>query len=166
MMTIEEFCDKHGACCEGRDWALANCADMTEVWQEARPAWLVWVATRQDVLTDRKLRLFACACARKFWHLITDERSKNAIEVAERYAEGRATDEELETAWAAARAALAAAEAALAAEAAWAAAEAAWESARPRAREAARMAAWTAATAAALEAQAQWLRDKTTPNFD
>lgn len=74
---------------------------------------------------DREIRLFAVWCARQVEHLMTDERSKNALNVAERHANGEATDEEL----AAARAAASDA----ASDAAW---DAAWDAARAAARAA------------------------------
>ena len=57
----------------------------------------------------KEWRLFAVWCVRQQAHLLTDQRSKDALDVAERHAHGKATDEELAAAraaaWAAARAA-------------------------------------------------------------
>ena len=150
-MPVAEFCAKHGACPEGREWALANCQTMAEVWRDARPEWLIWVATRNGVLTDRELRLFAVWAARRVQHLMTDARSVAALDVAERFANGHATEKELAAACAAVRAASGHAARAAACAAAW---------------DAARDAARAAACAAARAAQAQWLRDKTTPCFN
>ncbi len=36
-------------------------------------------------VSDRKLRLYACACCRSVWHLLGDERSREVIRVSERY---------------------------------------------------------------------------------
>jgi hypothetical protein len=67
---------------------------------------------------------------RKVWDLITDQRSKRAVEVKESWLEGKATDAELAAAW-----------------------DAAWAAARDAARDAAWAAAWDAAWAAAWAAQ-------------
>ncbi len=46
-------------------------------------------------LSERQRRLFAAACCRRVWHLLTDERSRRAIEVAEAYVDGDARAEDL-----------------------------------------------------------------------
>ena len=51
---------------------------------------------------DREIRLYAVWCARQVQHLITDKRSLDALDVAERFANGRATKDELAAARAAA----------------------------------------------------------------
>ena len=184
-MTIKDFCRLHHACSEGRRWAIETGEPgMAELWrrEDLKPAWRIWIATRPGVLTDRELRLFACWCCRQqVWHLLTDERSRHAVEIAERYAEGKATLDELaaaeDAAWAAAR------DAAWAA--AWAAAGAAEETAARAAegatvRDAADAAAWAAEDAAlaaaqdaagdeawdaARAAQAAYLREHAHPSF-
>jgi len=112
---------------------------------------------------EREMRLYAVWCARQVQHLMTDPRSLAALDVAERHANGEATDEELAAAWDAAwgaatdeelAAAWAAAwgaatdeELAAAWAAAWTARAAAW-AARGAARDAASAAAWAARGAA------------------
>ena len=105
---------------------------------------------------DREWRLFAVWCARQVQHLITDQRSHDAINVAERFALGAATKNELdaafEAAWSAARGAAFDA----ARGATW---SAAWSAAQDAAQDAAWFAAFDAARGAARSAQtAQFLR--------
>ena len=90
----------------------------------------------RDVASE--LRLWGCWCIRNtkladgrtVWDLLADPRSRNAVETAERFAQGEATREELAAAWAAG-------------DAAGDAAGAAWD-----AWNAARAAAWNAWDAA------------------
>ena len=99
--------------------------------------------------TEESARLFACWCVRHTpltdgrvtWDLLTDKRSRAAVEVAERYARGGATTKEL----AAARGA------------AWDAAEgAAWDAAWAAAWDAAWAAAWDAAGGGYAAGDAAW----------
>ena len=89
---------------------------------------------RAEPQHDKEWRLYAVWCARQVQHLVTDPRSITALDVAERFANGEATQAELAAAGEAAG------------EAAWAAA---WAPARDAAWGAAGVAAWGAAGAAA-----------------
>ena len=159
-MKTKDFLKKHSACTRGAKWALSISEDMADVWdamiEQGKYDWLIWTATRPGVFSDSILRKLACrfiretpiADGRKVWDLLTDERSRKVVEVAESYADGKATYEELEAAYAAA---FAAADAAYAAAARAAAYDVACNAARVAAYAAA-CAARDAADAAADDA--------------
>jgi len=88
---------------------------------------IMWALCRKEYMTEKNMRLFAVWCARESLKLIDkpDERSINACNVAEKFANGEATQKELNTARCAA----------------W---DAAWGVAGNAARGAARCAAWAA----------------------
>ena len=157
-LTPKQFCDAKVACRDGRAFALTQ-PTMADVWDNCPSGdWLLWILEKIDLSPDdRTLRMFAIWCVRttplsdgrKVGDLLTDPRSLAALEVAERYENGNATDDDLDAACAAAG------------DAAWAAArdvarDAARPAARPAAlaaaRDAARAAAWAAAGPAAGDA--------------
>ena len=114
-------------------------------------------ACRAEPQYAREYRLHAVWCAREIEHLMTDQRSRDALNVSERYANGEATEAELAAARdaagdAARDAAWAATDAAR--DAAWAATDAAGNAggAAWAAAGVARDTAWEAAWAAALAA--------------
>ena len=86
---------------------------------------------------DREIRLFAVECARSVQHLMVDPRSIAAIDVAERFANGQATSEEMISARVDARVA-------------------AWDAAGDAVWDAARAAAWDSAREKQAWALALW----------
>ena len=115
------------------------------------PEDIVWLICRKDFMSDRDIRLFAVWCARESFKLQSsvDQRSIDAVDMAEKFANNLATEEELSAARSAAESAAesAAWSAGSAASAAWSAASAAW-SAAWSAGSAAESAAWSAESAA------------------
>jgi hypothetical protein len=65
--------------------------------------WLAWgdpqalVSFLEGKTSDRKLRLFACACCQRSWTFI-EPASQEVVATAARFADGRATEEELDAA--------------------------------------------------------------------
>jgi hypothetical protein len=82
----------------------ATCADPYEMayflnnrqagWRQRLASWLGGSHAGQR----RKLHLFACACCRRLWQVLPDERSRNAVEICERYVDGQARKKELQQA--------------------------------------------------------------------
>lgn len=156
---------------DGYEWAMENCASLQEVWDTARPDWLVWLATREGVLTDRELHEFSLWAANQVKHLMSDKRSLEALLMKRLWLDGMVTDEELKIAW----------------NAAWEAARCSSDPAALAARDTARadsswVSSWETAKAAiaaisdgaanyadvwlaAWVPQAQWLRENTKPNW-
>jgi hypothetical protein len=114
-----------GACREAVAWVGTR--TLTEAWAQCERAdWMLWLAAK--VLDRKLLVLAACACARTALVHVPpgEDRPLRAIETAERWARGEATEEEVgvavDDAYAAYAAAAAAYAAAHAADAAYAAA--------------------------------------------
>lgn len=63
---------------------------MTEQEWQAGTVPEIMVNFLRDRGSERKLRLFACACCRLVWDLLTDGRSRHAVETAERFADSTA----------------------------------------------------------------------------
>ena len=70
---------------------------MTEAeWLTCENPWPMLLYLHGDRLGNfRKLRLAACACLRRIWHLLTDERCRNAVEMAEKHADNLASDQDV-----------------------------------------------------------------------
>jgi len=78
---------------------------MTEAdWLESRdPQAMLAFLRNAGISNERKLCLWACACVRRVWILLPDGRSRNGIEVRERYEDGEVAEAEMRSADEAAR---------------------------------------------------------------
>jgi len=92
---------------------------------------------------DKEIRLYAVWCARQVQHLMTDQRSLDALDVAERFAHGLASEEELRIARGDAWAASSETSSVMDQAAAWA---------TSRKHKVAEVTAWAAARTAAMNA--------------
>lgn len=147
-MTVEEFLKATN--CGYAEQSFIEFASqypsMRAVWDalaegHGKPWWFLWLATRPALVAKKDLRAIACQIVMTVGSMKTtgalpaDARSRRAIEVAERHAAGKASDEELDEAMASAGSAIAVAWSARTAIAAAgaakeiAAADAAWHAA-------------------------------------
>jgi hypothetical protein len=69
--------------------------DEAQWWASADPGAMLGFLENCPRASGRLFRLFACACARKVWSQLTDVRSREAVEVAERHADGLDEEDEL-----------------------------------------------------------------------
>lgn len=68
-----------------RDWLVSNDPDLL-------------YAQVQELLSPEQLRDYACRCCRRIWDRLLDDRSRTAVEVAERFLASTATVDELNVA--------------------------------------------------------------------
>jgi hypothetical protein len=126
MKTIIKKLQDLRACDDGIEY-LDTQNNYQAAWDNCkRGDWMLWVLRKKIDLADesqlRALTLAKARCAKLVIHLMKDERSKKAVEIAEAFGNGEATREELDAAAYAAAAAAAAAYAVYAVAAAAAAA--------------------------------------------
>ncbi|NLZ31335.1 MAG: hypothetical protein GX885_11465 [Methanomicrobiales archaeon] len=88
---------KLSACHEAIEW-VATQKDYETAWQNCeRGDWMLWLAKKLNV-DDRKLTLAKFKCANQVRHLLKDQRSIDALDAAEKYGNGEAGIEALNTA--------------------------------------------------------------------
>jgi hypothetical protein len=69
---------------------------MTEAeWLECADPQQMLRLLMEGMASDRKLRLFGCACCRRVWESLTEDCFRDAVEIAERFADGQAGKKEL-----------------------------------------------------------------------
>ena len=118
--TLKNFLEKHKACEDGylfaKDLTLEKFLNSCK-----RGDWILWLFTKINPESLKELALAKGHCANTVRHLMIDERSKKAVDVAIKFGQGKASREELYEAASAAYAAYAANASAFAAADAYAA---------------------------------------------
>jgi hypothetical protein len=94
MINAEAFLEEHGASPELREFARST--TLRELWQNCtRADWMLWMLNHAGAGSNKDLRVFACWCARRFYHLMRDQRSKSAVAMADLFASGHTSRSEL-----------------------------------------------------------------------
>ena len=127
MKTFKQLLEELSACSDAIEWAGKK--EINNVVKQCpRGDWLLWLGQRLN-LPLNKMTLAKARCAKTVINLMTDGRSVNAVNVAERFGLDEATLEELNSA---ASASYAAAAASASAYASYAASAASYASARTK----------------------------------
>ena len=88
--------EKLSACSDAIEWVKTQ-IDPEAAWDNCeRGDWMLWIAKKLDI-DDRLLTLAKATCANQVRHLMTDQRSIDALDACFRYAKGEITREELNT---------------------------------------------------------------------
>jgi hypothetical protein len=105
MKTLKQNLIKLNACSESIEWV----GDMIlkEAWKKCENgSWMLWLAFKMKDKPGwsdiKQITLAKVKCARLVQHLMKDERSLKALDIAEKWAKNEATDKELKAAAAAA----------------------------------------------------------------
>lgn len=98
MKTLKEFLKKHNACEDGylfaKDFTLEQFLNNCE-----RGDWILWLFARSNPRNKKLRTLIAGHCANTVRHLMENERSKEAVDMAIKYGEGKATRKQLDDAY-------------------------------------------------------------------
>ena len=93
MKTFKELLNEINACAEAREWASNRTIE--EVLRDSwRGDWLLWLAKKLD-LPLNKLTLAKARCAKTVIHLMKDQRSIDAVNIAEKFGLDECSLEEL-----------------------------------------------------------------------
>ena len=91
-------------CEDGVVWVMQNkITSDAQAWSKLdRPHWMLWLIEKRVInLDESKLRHFACDCAEDTLEILEDCHSqwRKSIKVARRFADGKATEKEMRSAW-------------------------------------------------------------------